>query len=75
MTFKKIIELKFDFKWISILIFTAGTLYITIINTASSVSKMQEKTNQHESRIAVLEIQYQDIKEIKKDVKELLKRK
>ena len=75
MTFKNIVDVKVDIKWVAVLVFTAGALYTTICNTTERVIKIQEKTDQHESRIVILETQYQDIKEIKKDVKELLKRK
>lgn len=75
MTIKNIIDFKLDLKWVAILIFTSGMLYVTLVNTTNSVAKIQCKTDEHESRIVVLETQYNDIKEIKQDVKELLKRK
>jgi len=75
MTLKNIIDVKVDIKWIVVSIFTAGILYATIANTTDKVIKIQDKTEQHESRITILETQFKDISEIKKDVKELLKRK
>jgi len=75
MTFKNIIDVKVDFKWVAILIFTAGSLFYSFNRSVATIEKHQDKLDTHETRIVVLETQYQDIKEIKKDVKELLKRK
>ena len=68
---------KIDLRWVVMLIFMAGACYAMIVGTAKQVDGVIAKTGEQEKRITTVETHQQvirdDIKEIKRDVKLILR--
>jgi len=78
MTDRKITDLQLDIKWVAVVLFTAGILYNQVIASIGTQAKVSDRQDAQEVRIVALETQYalikEDTSEIKKDIKQLLKR-